>query len=149
LGGSSEKKISEKMFSYCSINFPNLKKIGGSSSFSYQQSDDNKTIKHLHQFMKVNHLSKIDFLLVGYGHMKQEFWIDRNQSKIPAQVCVGVGGTFDFLTGEVKRAPKVIRDYGLEWLFRLLVQPSRVFRIFKATFIFLFLILRSKYFSKK
>lgn len=148
LGGSEGKRISDRMIEYCHINFPQLKAIGGSSSFSYQETDDVRTVKHLHEFMKVNSISEIDFLLVGYGHKRQEFWIDRNQSKIPARICVGVGGTFDFLTSEIKRAPKFFRDFGFEWLFRLFVQPSRVFRIFKATFLFLFLLILSKFFKK-
>jgi len=52
---------------------------------------------------------------------------------------VGVGGTFDFLTGKMKRAPKLMRKAGLEWLFRLVQEPKRLKRIIDATVVFPFL----------
>ncbi len=66
-----------------------------------------------------------DALLVAYGAPKQDIWIDRNLSKIPARVAMGVGGTFLFLAGEVKRAPRWMQDIGIEWLYRLITQPWR------------------------
>jgi len=55
------------------------------------------------------------FIFVAYGAGKQEKWIKRNLAKIPVKVAVGVGGAFDFLSGEVNRAPEIIRQFGLEW----------------------------------
>ncbi len=69
--------------------------------------------------------SGADIVLVAYGAPKQELWIQRNVDKIPAKVAMGVGGTFLFLSGEVKRAPAWVRSIGYEWLFRLLIQPWR------------------------
>lgn len=57
-----------------------------------------------------------------------------NNSKI--RLGMGVGGSFDYLTGKIKRAPKSIRNIGLEWLWRLIKQPKRIKRIFNATIIF-------------
>ncbi len=70
----------------------------------------------------------LDFLFVAYGNPKQEYWIDRNLGKVDAKVLMGVGGSFDYLTGNVKRAPKLLRRLGLEWLYRLFVQPWRIKR---------------------
>ncbi len=72
--------------------------------------------------------SKSDLLFVAFGHGKQEKWIAQNLSKIPVKVAMGVGGSFNYLSGEVPRAPKWIRNLGLEWLFRLATQPWRARR---------------------
>lgn len=72
--------------------------------------------------------AKIDILFVAYGQVKQERWIHDNLEKIPIKVAMGVGGAFDYISGRVPRAPKFMRDYGLEWLFRLIRQPWRIKR---------------------
>lgn len=68
-------------------------------------------------------------LLVAFGAPKQEKWIDRMRDRLDVPVCVGVGGAFDYLAGVVPRAPAFMRRAGLEWLFRLLVQPWRIGRM--------------------
>lgn len=68
-------------------------------------------------------------LLVAFGAPKQEKWIDATGRKTGAPVQIGVGGSFDYLTGRVRRAPAWMRKAGLEWLFRLAVQPWRVRRM--------------------
>ncbi len=70
----------------------------------------------------------LDLLFVALGHIKQEKWIADNLDKIPVHVAMGVGGAFDYLGGFVPRAPEWIRGLGLEWLFRLIVQPWRIKR---------------------
>lgn len=72
-----------------------------------------------------------DILFVAFGQVKQEKWIAQNLGKIPVKVAMGVGGAFDYLSGIVPRAPKWMRDLGLEWLFRLTVQPWRIKRQLK------------------
>jgi len=67
----------------------------------------------------------IDILFVAYGFPKQEEWIYENLEKLPVKAAMGVGGAFDYLSGEVTRAPKFLRALGLEWLFRLIRQPWR------------------------
>ncbi|TMC14889.1 MAG: WecB/TagA/CpsF family glycosyltransferase [Chloroflexi bacterium] len=70
-----------------------------------------------------------DIVLVAYGAPRQELWIARNLARLPAAVGIGVGGAFDFLSGRVRRAPGWMRRLGLEWLFRLAVQPWRARRM--------------------
>lgn len=69
-----------------------------------------------------------DLLFVAFGPPKQEKWISNNLSKIPVKVAMGVGGSLDILSGQVTRAPNVIRALGCEWLFRLIIQPWRIKR---------------------
>jgi len=73
-------------------------------------------------------LDKIDILFVAFGSPKQEVWISNNLHNIPAKVIIGVGGSFDFISGRVPRAPRLLRKLGLEWLFRLIIQPWRIKR---------------------
>jgi N-acetylglucosaminyldiphosphoundecaprenol N-acetyl-beta-D-mannosaminyltransferase len=71
---------------------------------------------------------KVDLLFIAFGSPKQEIWIADNLSVLPAKVVVGVGGSFDFISGKVIRAPLILRRLGLEWLFRLVIQPWRIKR---------------------
>ncbi|MDR1066971.1 MAG: WecB/TagA/CpsF family glycosyltransferase [Clostridiales bacterium] len=72
---------------------------------------------------------KPDMLLVGIGFPKQEKWIARHKNELPVRLSIGVGGTLDVLAGAVKRAPKIFRSVGAEWLYRLISQPSRYKRM--------------------
>mgnify|MGYP001584726460 CR=1 FL=1 len=72
--------------------------------------------------------SDIDILFVGLGFPKQERWIIEHRDEVPAKVIMTVGGSLDFLSGRVARAPFLIRQIDLEWLFRLIIQPMRFFR---------------------
>ncbi|NLV74069.1 MAG: WecB/TagA/CpsF family glycosyltransferase [Chloroflexi bacterium] len=66
-----------------------------------------------------------DMLFVAYGAPAQDLWISRNRAALPVPVCMGVGGTLDFIAGIAPRAPKWMRRIGAEWLFRLVRQPWR------------------------
>lgn len=70
----------------------------------------------------------IDILFVAYGVPKQEEWIIEHLYKLQVKAAMGVGGALDFLSGEVMRAPFIVRYIGLEWLFRLIIQPWRLRR---------------------
>ena len=73
--------------------------------------------------------SGADILFVCLGAPAQEKWINNNMYKLNARVCMGVGGSIDVLAGEAERAPEKWCNMGLEWLYRLLKQPSRFFRM--------------------
>jgi N-acetylglucosaminyldiphosphoundecaprenol N-acetyl-beta-D-mannosaminyltransferase len=69
--------------------------------------------------------SKPDILLVAYGSPLQDLWIARTQQTLGIPVAIGVGGTFDFITGISVRAPRFMQKAGLEWLHRLGREPRR------------------------
>jgi N-acetylglucosaminyldiphosphoundecaprenol N-acetyl-beta-D-mannosaminyltransferase len=69
-----------------------------------------------------------DILFVGISTPKQEKWMARQQGALPGTVMVGVGAAFNFHAGEVKQAPLWMQRTGLEWLFRLLSEPKRLWR---------------------
>ncbi|MDH4358536.1 MAG: WecB/TagA/CpsF family glycosyltransferase [Candidatus Berkelbacteria bacterium] len=97
--------------------------------------------EHNSELLRQINQSKPDIVLVALGAPKQELWISNNQYKIDANVFIGIGGTFDFISGKIRRAPRFLREIGLEWLYRLVVEPRRYKRIFKAVFIFPWLVL--------
>jgi N-acetylglucosaminyldiphosphoundecaprenol N-acetyl-beta-D-mannosaminyltransferase len=69
-----------------------------------------------------------DILLVGMGTPQQELWVQRNHERIEASVVWTVGALFDYVSGRVPRAPHWIADNGFEWIFRLAVEPRRMWR---------------------
>ncbi len=69
--------------------------------------------------------AQADVLCVAYGAPAQDVWIRRNLARLPVAVAMGVGGSFDFLTGRQQRAPGMMQKLGLEWLYRLYREPWR------------------------
>ncbi|MBI5405221.1 MAG: WecB/TagA/CpsF family glycosyltransferase [Candidatus Kerfeldbacteria bacterium] len=90
--------------------------------------------------------SRAAVLLVALGAPEQELWIDRNRSQLGSvRVAMGVGGAFDFWSGQVARAPQLMQRLGLEWAWRLLQQPrQRWRRIVTATWSFMIAVLNEK-----
>ncbi|NOU10833.1 MAG: WecB/TagA/CpsF family glycosyltransferase [Nitrospira sp.] len=84
-----------------------------------------------------------DILFVALGSPNQEIWMSRYLHDLKVKVCQGVGGTFDVIAGRVKRAPVAFRSLHLEWFYRLLSQPSRIFRQ-TALPLFVFRVLRKR-----
>jgi N-acetylglucosaminyldiphosphoundecaprenol N-acetyl-beta-D-mannosaminyltransferase len=84
-----------------------------------------------------------DFLFVAYGHPWQDLWINEHRLDAAYSVAVGVGGAFDYIAGRISRAPVWMQGIGLEWLYRVLREPRRVMRIFRATFVFIRLVVTS------
>jgi N-acetylglucosaminyldiphosphoundecaprenol N-acetyl-beta-D-mannosaminyltransferase len=72
--------------------------------------------------------SQPDVLLIGLGAPKQELWVHRHHAQLNVPVALCVGSTIDFLAGQRRRAPRWMRRVGLEWLFRMLLEPRRLAR---------------------
>lgn len=87
--------------------------------------------KNEYELRKINKMiSEVhpDLLITCFGCPKQEKWIYENYNKYDAKVSICAGATVDFLAGNVKRAPQWMSEHGLEWLFRFLQEPKRLFR---------------------
>ncbi len=74
-----------------------------------------------------------DIVWVGLGAPRQELWMARSRDRLAAPVLLGVGAAFDFLSGNKRQAPKWVRRSGLEWLFRLAMEPGRLWSRYSAT----------------
>jgi len=72
--------------------------------------------------------AKPDILFVALGNPKQELWMGRNLSKLDVGAVIGIGGTFNFIAGKVKRAPKWVQKSGLEWIYRIIQEPGRLWK---------------------
>jgi len=83
-------------------------------------------------------------VFVAFGSPDQELWLYRHRDQFKDCLCMGVGGAFDYLTGEIARAPMFLRKIGLEWLFRLFVQPWRWRRQLRLVE-FLFLVFKQRF----
>lgn len=120
--------------------FPNLKIVGAEKGYRswHRRFKDEKLISMINR-------RKPDIIFVAFGHGKQEKWIAKNLTNLPSvKIAMGVGGSFDYISGYVERAPSIIRKFGLEWLYRLIKQPWRLPRIVTAVIKFSFAVIKSK-----
>ena len=72
--------------------------------------------------------AKPDILLVGFGMPLQEKWIMDNFERLDVKVIMPVGAAFDYVSGNVRRAPRWMTDHGFEWLGRLMIEPQRLWK---------------------
>lgn len=149
LGGKN--RVAERLSECLKLKYPNLKigfvlsKISVDNSGNIMQEIDNHTLTGSEGINEPNLKSdvigsgrdfgvkdlknkKIDILFVAFGHGKQEKWIYNNKDLLNCTVMMGVGGAFDYLSGDIARAPYLFRVFGLEWLFRLIIEPWRITR---------------------
>jgi N-acetylglucosaminyldiphosphoundecaprenol N-acetyl-beta-D-mannosaminyltransferase len=72
--------------------------------------------------------SGADVLLVAFGAPAQELWLARHRARLAPSIRIGVGGLFDFYSGRIPRAPRWLQELGLEWVWRLVQEPRRMWR---------------------
>ena len=131
LGGSPE--VLGKLEVQLATKFPGAQ-LGGSYSppFGMWSDEENEGI-----FRKIRE-SGANLIWVGLGCPKQETWIAQHGERLPPGVYFGIGAAFAFHAGEVRQAPAFLQRLGLEWAFRLAVEPRRLFkRYFKYNTLFL------------
>ncbi len=100
--------------------FP-LLKIAGVRDGYFRREDEESIVESINA-------SVADVLLVAMGAPLQEKWIARNREKLQVRAALGVGGLFDFYSGRILRAPQWLRELGLEWTWRLIQEPGRMWR---------------------
>lgn len=120
LGGTPESM--ERAIANVKTTYPNLQIEGYSPPFHPLLEMDHDEIKH-----RITQ-AKPDLLFVAFGCPKQEKWMAMHYQSLGVPVAIGVGGTIDFLAGQLKRAPAWMQRTGTEWIFRLLQEPRRLFR---------------------
>ncbi len=74
-------------------------------------------------------MANVDMLFVALGAPSQEYFIEEYKNRLKAKLLMGVGGSLDVISGEVQRAPEFYQKAGLEWLYRLMKEPSRIGRM--------------------
>lgn len=146
--GGREEGTAEKAAVVLKKSFPNLRIVGCQKGpiikenfqfpISHFMASPDELVRRVSS-------AKPDILFVAFGMGKQEKWLRENLPKLPSvKIGMGVGGSFDYISGEVSRAPLLMRKVGLEWAYRLWKEPSRILRIYSATVVFGWLLLKSK-----
>jgi exopolysaccharide biosynthesis WecB/TagA/CpsF family protein len=103
--------------------FPGLRIVGVyAPPFAPLTEEENERI------LQTINAARPDFLFVALGAPQQDIWIRANRDRLDVPVCMGVGCVLDLLAGVVSRAPSWMQQAGLEWLFRLLQEPARLWR---------------------
>lgn len=100
--------------------FPGLR-IAGARDGYYKPEQEEAVVDAINS-------SGARILLVAFGAPRQELWLGRWREKLVPSVSMGVGGLFDFYSGRIPRAPVWMREMGLEWVFRLMQEPGRMWR---------------------
>ncbi len=139
--GTAEKVIKRVQRKYPEVEFSGF----DSSSYNHLRKDgrlNDELVK------KINDTGT-GILMVAFGPVRQEKWIDANLKDLNVKIAIGVGGTFDYVAGVKKSPPPIIRQVGLEWLYRLITQPYRIKRIWNATFGLMRAALRYKVFMSQ
>ena len=109
--------VAQKAAQIFEAAYPGLK-IAGTYEGSPHPDEADLIIEMVNQ-------AKPDILLVAYGAPAQDLWIYEHRERLRVKVAMGIGGTLDFVTGHIPRAPLWMRKSGIEWLYRLYLQPSR------------------------
>jgi len=119
LGGKND--VPEKATKSLKKKFPNSKIVGYHEGFFEKDSEEDV-------INKINEL-KPNVLFVAMGAPLQEKWIYKHRNELKVDIATGQGGTFDYEAGKIKRAPKLIQKIGIEWLWRLILEPKRIVRM--------------------
>lgn len=144
LGGG--EKIAERAVECLVSRYPRLRVAFISSEWSEEEFNFNNKYHVLSSkyYAEQNNIhNTVDILFVAFGFPKQEEWMAKNIGKVPVRVMVGVGGAFDYISGAVPRAPRIVRSLGLEWFYRLIRQPWRIKRQL-SLLEFMYLVLKEK-----
>ena len=130
--------VAEKARDNLSAQYPGLEVCGVHDGYF---TDDALVINEINE-------SGADVIFVCLGSPRQELWMRDNRDRFSASLMIGLGGSIDIFSGTVKRAPAFMRRLGLEWLYRLIKQPSRIGRMMKLP-MFLVLVMRHRKKSRK
>ena len=113
--------VVDKMKANLEDKYPGLKITGTQHGYFDRQSQGDEVIRQINE-------SGADILLVAFGAPHQEKWILQHQHQLSPKILMGVGGLFDFYSGNIARAPVWMREIGIEWVYRLLQEPKRMWK---------------------
>lgn len=144
LGATAE--VNQKAIEKTRKTFPKANVKGNSgptynNQLQFVKDSDRKLesyiVRDINQF-------KPDFLFVAFGAPKQELWVNKHFSNLKVGGAMTVGGSFDYFVGKTTTPPGWVARVGLEWLWRVLLEPARFERILNATVVFPLLVLRAR-----
>lgn len=116
----AKQNVVESTVKIFSVKYPNLKIVGYRDGY-FKEEESEKIAKDIKN-------SGADILFVAFSSPKKEFWIKRYMLIMQVPFAMGVGGSFDVVTGATRRAPVWMQKYGLEWFYRFIQEPMRMWR---------------------
>lgn len=116
----ARREVVEALVRFCRRNYPGLRVAGWRDGY-FSTSDHASIIAEIAR--RAPHM-----LFVGMPSPFKETWCERHREALGVPVIVGVGGTFDVLTGYVRRAPRLLQAVGMEWFWRLAMEPRKMWR---------------------
>jgi len=117
----AKPEIAERMKANLEARYPGLRIVGTQHGYFDRETESDAVVESINA-------SGADVVLVAFGVPMQEKWVHANREALAAPLVLGVGGLLDFYSGNIKRAPAWVRALGLEWVFRLLMEPRRMWR---------------------
>ena len=131
----ARQDVLQKMVDVLRAKHPSLR-IAGYRNGYFKDREDELIIQDINA-------SNADILFLGFSSPKKEIWANRYKDNILCPVIKGVGGSFDVVAGEVRRAPRWMQEVGLEWFYRVLMEPNRMLvRYLKSNSYFLRLVFK-------
>ncbi|MGX1104763.1 MULTISPECIES: WecB/TagA/CpsF family glycosyltransferase [Bradyrhizobium] len=121
----AHQEVVEKLVRVCEARFPQLKIAGFRNG--YFGPDEHKTI------VDEIRASGAHILFIGLPSPFKEVWSERYRDRLQVPVILGVGGSFDVLAGFIRRAPRLFQSFGLEWFWRLMMEPRKLWRRYLST----------------
>ena len=129
--------VAETAAEWTRERYPALVVAGGRYGY-FPEDEDDAVVQEIAA-------SAADVLLVAFGAPRQDEWIARRLGRLGVRAAMGVGGLFDFVSGRIPRAPAWMREIGMEWLYRLIREPERMWkRYLVGNALFVFRALREK-----
>jgi len=116
--------VADKAAANLKVRFPDLRIVGTHHGYFNKSPGSAENEAVIEQINAV----KPNILIVGFGMPLQERWLMENWDRIDANVALTGGAVFDYVSGELQRAPRWMTDNGLEWLGRLLIEPRRLWK---------------------
>ncbi|WP_205700238.1 WecB/TagA/CpsF family glycosyltransferase [Erysipelothrix sp. HDW6A] len=115
----AKQEVVEKVKQIIEEKYPNVV-IAGIKNGYFDQSKEQEIVDMIKE-------SKADMLFVAFSSPKKEFWVNKYLQEMDIPFCMGVGGSFDVVAGVTKRAPEWMQKSGLEWFYRFIQEPGRLF----------------------
>ncbi|WP_076862737.1 WecB/TagA/CpsF family glycosyltransferase [Bradyrhizobium mercantei] len=121
----ARQNVVEKLALICEVRFPQLKIAGFRNG--YFGPDEHEAI------VDEIRASGAHILFIGLPSPFKEVWSERHRDRLQVPIILGVGGSFDVLAGFIRRAPRLFQSFGLEWFWRLMMEPRKLWRRYLST----------------
>jgi len=118
--GSTDENI-KKTTDNISVKYPNLEVVGLSNGFFDINTESEDIVEKINK-------SRAKYLIIGMGSPRQEIWSNKYKDKLKTKFIISIGGLFDIFSGRKKRAPRIMQAIGLEWFWRFLSEPRRLWK---------------------